>query len=225
MDTTFWGPPGHILFHSITYKYDMLPTQEHHRKYRQLCKFFESLGHILPCIYCRRSFKQYSHELPLRPFAKAGKTFEWYFRIHNMINDKLRRQGYLHTANPSLASVKQKYRKYLQNTTCFVGWNFLYSVIYHFPTEISTVRLNAYQTFFRLLAEFYPIESYREKYAQYLQQYPVEDYLDDYRKLAKWFYKFEKSVHPNCCSFSKKCALLEKYKVKKCANKSCRKNG
>lgn len=223
MDTTFWGPAGHQLFHYLTRHYDMQSSEYHLTHYRVLCKFFKSVGHILPCIYCRRSFQQYYRELPLKPYAKRGKSFEWYYKIHNLINAKLRGQGYLNTRDPSLATVK---RRFSHPPICFVGWNFLYSVVYHYPShfsELSKRRLNAYSTFFNLLAVFYPVERIRMKYSEYLQIHPVEPALVGGMELVKWLYEFEKRVNPKCCTFQKRCSKLEKYKVKKCVNKSCRK--
>lgn len=223
MDTTFWGPPGHQLLHAITSVYDQQEPEYWQSHYRQLCQFFKSLGHVLPCIYCRRSFQKYYRELPLKPFARKGQSFVWYYRIHNMINDKLRGQGYLHTPNPTLENVRQRY--FHKRFTCFVGWNFLYSTVFHYPThasELSQRRRVAYHTFFQLLSVFYPVTSYREKYAIYLSRHPVENALIGSRELLKWLYRFERRVNPRCCSFQEKCTRLNKYAVKKCVNKSCR---
>lgn len=221
MDTTFWGPSGHLLFHTLTREYDQ--SYDKNNNHRLLCRFFKSVGHILPCIYCRRSFQLYYRQVPLKPFAKRGHTFRWYYHIHNLINDKLRKQGYLHSPNPSYQSVERKYKK---RRTCFVGWNFLYSVVYHYPSHISELsarRQKAYRDFFTLLAEFYPVQSYRRSYDAYLLTHPVDDALVGSVPLLKWFYGFERRVNPRCCTLRSRCSKLEKYAVKKCVNKSCRK--
>jgi hypothetical protein len=210
------------LLHYITRRFD---DGELTCDARTLCRFFRSVGHVLPCIYCRRSFQKYYAQLPLRPYAKRGKSFEWYFRIHNLINDKLRKQGYIHTPNPSLSTVKKIYDNY--HPTYFVGWNFLYSICYHYParSEISERRHQAYITFFNQLKELYPVHAIREKYARYLNRHPVNaNTLQTGLTLTKWLYGFEKRVNPRCCSFKKKCTVLDRYAVKKCVNKSCRKN-
>ena len=51
MDTRFWGPDGWLLLHSIAQNYPSNPTKEDKYTYKH---FFNSLKHVLPCIYCRR---------------------------------------------------------------------------------------------------------------------------------------------------------------------------
>ena len=56
MDTKFWGKDGWKFLHSIAYSYD----EKNSYFYKKL---FNSLQYILPCIYCRRSFKKYINEI------------------------------------------------------------------------------------------------------------------------------------------------------------------
>jgi hypothetical protein len=148
---------------------------------------------------------------------------QWYYLVHNKINEKLRKQGFLHDPNPSFKEVIKKYRR---EKKCFIGWNFLYSVIYHYPhngDELSKRRRDAYVQFFTLLSLFYPIPSIRKKYVEYLEKNPFEEVIHSSQSMLKWLYFFEKKVNPKCCAFEKRCSKLEKYHVKKCVNKSCRK--
>lgn len=221
MDTTFWGPSGHKLLHSIALYCDTYNTYDLY----DLSTFFKSIGHILPCIYCRRSYQKYYKELPLSSFLKEKKSVsKWYYLVHNKINKKLRDQGYLNTKDPKFKDVLKKYENILSKS-CFIGWNFLYSIVYHYPhdgNELSNRRYEAYVNFFNLLSLFYPVESIRKKYKEYLDSHPIEKYLDSSESLLKWLYHFEKKVNPRCCTFEKRCSKLEKYHVKKCVNKSCR---
>lgn len=222
MDTAFWGPPGHELFHSLTLAFDRLPSSEKDALSPLLIRFFRSVGHVLPCIYCRRSFQKYFKEYPLRDHLDS--TFAWYYHIHNLINDKLRKQGYLHSTDPSYDSVLRKYQE-REHSKCFVGWDFLYSVIYHFPvsaSDLSRRRLDAYVVFFNMLALFYPKPRIREKYVVYLASHPVEKSMFGGHEFMRWLYRFERFVNKRCCSFEKRRSKLEKYRVKTCANQSCR---
>lgn len=60
--TKIWGPGGWTFMHSITFGYPVEPTNEQKKQYKQ---FFESVGDVLPCSYCRDSYKK---------FISNGKT-------------------------------------------------------------------------------------------------------------------------------------------------------
>ena len=226
MDTTFWGPSGHQLLHLITYRFDQgdLPATP-----KDLRSFFRSVGHVLPCIYCRRSFQKYAKEQPLRRVFRASqsasrgasKTFRWYYRIHNRINAKLRGQGYPVPPNPSFSSVLRQYEKNIR--TCLVGRDFLYAVTYQFSSSLSERRKQAYQTFFRKLRLLYPVESIRNEYSRYLERHPVEDAMKGPLELTRWFHRFDQQIDARVCSFRRRCNLLETYHVQTCANRTCRK--
>ena len=54
--------------------------------------FFKSIAHVLPCIYCRISFKKYIREVPIHNFLDNKKKLsEWLYLIHNKVNAKLGR--------------------------------------------------------------------------------------------------------------------------------------
>ena len=98
MDTRFWGPDGWKLLHSIVEKYPLNPSITEQNTYKN---FMNSLKHVLPCIYCRRSFHQYLNELPIHnkledrgfPLDHRENLFRWIYLIHNKVNQKLRSQN------------------------------------------------------------------------------------------------------------------------------------
>jgi hypothetical protein len=96
MDTSFWGKDGWKLLHSISYKsHEILEKNPEYLRYYK--SFFKSIQYILPCIYCRRSFKKYITEIPFElPLS------DWLYKIHNCVNEKLRKQGYKIEKDPSL---------------------------------------------------------------------------------------------------------------------------
>lgn len=229
MDTTFWGPSGHQLFHLVTYRFDAgdLPATS-----KQMRSFFRSVGHLLPCVYCRRSFQQYAKELPLRRVLCRGKlrtstSFEWYYRIHNLINAKLRGQGYPIPPDPTFATVTRRFRNWQPGNSCLVGRDFLYAVTYQFSASLSDTRKQAYCTFFRQLAQLYPVESVRNEYASYLERHPIEDAMTGPMQLTRWFHRFDQRMNRRVCSvgsFRRRCNLLEQFHVKTCANRTCRRD-
>jgi hypothetical protein len=222
MDTTFWGPDGHMLNHSIAYcytfgLYDNIPK-------KIINSFFKSEKYVLPCIYCRRSYSKYIKELPIK---SEENIFKWMYKIHNKINNKLRKQGYLKIKNPSYNTILKKYKRFVKKIDCdMIGWNFLYSIVFEYPQydfELSNTRYNGYITFFTNLKYLLPSENIREIYKKYIEKNPVQDHMKSRESLKKWLYKLEKKLKKKCQKYKERCDKIEVYRVKKCKNKSCRK--
>lgn len=227
MDTQFWGPDGHKLNHSIAYCYTYGLYNEDEEKIPKhiITSFFNSEKYVLPCIYCRRSYSKYIKELPIKD--SLNNVFKWFYRIHNKINDKLRKQGYLHEKNPLYDSIVDKYKRFVKKINCnIIGWNFLYSIVFEYPQydfELSDARYNGYVTFFTNLKYLLPSKKVRETYKEYIEKNPVQDHMKTRESFKKWLYKLEKKLKKRCQKYRERCDKVEKYRVEKCKNKSCRK--
>ena len=199
MDTTFWGPPAWILLHNIAFNY--VPTDINREIYKI---FFENLQNILPCIYCRVSYIEYISYEPIENYLNSSKDLSlWLYKIHNLVNNKLRNQGLLKWENPTFDEIYKKYSDELENIDkCLIrcksimGWNFLYCVAFVFPengrTEAQTSHYNGYFTFFNILGKVLPLKGeYSETYNIYLQEYPILKYLESREELKKWIYNLE----------------------------------
>jgi hypothetical protein len=130
MDTRFWGPSGWKLLHLIAAS----PGDT------KVYDWFQLLPYVLPCKFCRTSLQEYYGKLPLTlAIVKDHNAFShWLYKIHNMVNEKLRSQGILKTPNPSWPSVRDEYRKMTESlcdTSPMVGWDFLASIAYTTPTK------------------------------------------------------------------------------------------
>ncbi len=94
MNTKFWGPPGWEFLHAIAFNYPESIENEDDKE-RQLYteRLFNDLQYTLPCKYCRESFKLFLKAEPLKPHlgSRADLT-KWLYRVHNLVNDKLRKQ-------------------------------------------------------------------------------------------------------------------------------------
>jgi hypothetical protein len=88
--TKIWGPALWIGEHSISFGYPLNPTDEEKLAYK---KHFESLADVLPCIYCRNSYKEFisSGDTQLNDAVLENRTTltKWLYRIHNLVNEKL----------------------------------------------------------------------------------------------------------------------------------------
>ena len=107
MDTRFWGPDGWKLLHSIVENYPDYPSINEKKIYSI---FFNSIKHVLPCIYCRRSLNDYMNELPIEKYINSKINLcYWLYLIHNKVNDKL---GVPPCDIPSFSQVEKKYESY-----------------------------------------------------------------------------------------------------------------
>ena len=87
--TKIWGPSMWITLHSITFGYPIEPTPEKKEEYKN---FFECVGNVIPCKYCRESYKKFIKESDtnLEDFLDSRDSLaKWLYLIHNKVNDKL----------------------------------------------------------------------------------------------------------------------------------------
>lgn len=113
MQTSKWGPSLWKATHAIAHNYD--PKVHDPRDYRI---FFEKLGKVLPCKYCRQSYQEFYSELPIDHYLSTQEDMAyWMYLMHNKVNQKLRKQGLLSTPDPSFASVCQKYDQWRADCT------------------------------------------------------------------------------------------------------------
>jgi hypothetical protein len=109
----------------------------------------------------------------------------WLWRIHNMVNGKLRSQGLLKDKNPTFASVEKVYKERIASgcvKTEFEGWDFLFSIAENHTLHKGVVsqdydtpelrnryntmkpeeRMIYYKRFWKSLAGSLPFEMWRE---------------------------------------------------------------
>lgn len=92
--TKIWGPPGWLFLHCVTmgYPYKIDNTNpEHLFRKDETKKFFESLGNVLPCVYCRKSYNTFLNNNPLtdKILDSRENVARWFYNIHNLVNAKL----------------------------------------------------------------------------------------------------------------------------------------
>lgn len=240
MDTRFWGPSGWKLGHTIAYTYPLNPSLEDKHNYSN---FFFLWQHILPCKYCRRSFRQYQRELPIEPFLESReKMAQWMYKMHNKVNAKLRKQGLLKEANPSFKSVNQKYKKLVQEKCqdTLLGWDFIYSIAFNYSEDNNFTVSKAfyYYQFFYYLGKVIPCMKYRQLYKKYFTRKELTKALISKDNLIKWLYQIHCQINHNfkkdnkdyeqLChkyeSFRSGCSK-KTYKGKTCRSKTKSKSG
>jgi hypothetical protein len=88
--TRLWGPGAWFSLHSITFGYPINPTTEQKKQYKD---YFESVGNVLPCSYCRKSYNEFisSDDTMLTDdvFESRATLTLWLYKLHNRVNAKL----------------------------------------------------------------------------------------------------------------------------------------
>ena len=111
--TKIWGPPGWLFLHCVTMGYPNklnLTDKKHLFRKDETKKFFESLGNVLPCRYCRDSYKEFLKIENVGPpnVENRDSLVEWFWSMHNRVNSKL---GDTYS-DASLENVKENYERY-----------------------------------------------------------------------------------------------------------------
>ena len=113
MMTKVWGPAGWVFLHSCVMGYPIKindKNPEDRKRKKKTKVFFETIGHIFPCIYCRESYQRFIKELPIDKFLDSRrKLANWLYQIHNKVNKKL---GVPSCDIPSFNEVYGRYETY-----------------------------------------------------------------------------------------------------------------
>lgn len=109
--TKIWGPPGWLFLHCVTMGYPNklnLTDKKHLFRKDETKKFFESLGNVLPCRYCRDSYNEYIQKVPITDdiLSSRENLAKWLYDIHNLVNKKLK------IPSSEWPSFKQFYERY-----------------------------------------------------------------------------------------------------------------
>jgi len=95
--TKKWGPHAwYFLFSTIMGSYPVTydPLNLEHREIKtHFLNLFKSLEFVMPCVFCRRSFKQFMVELPIEPFTNGRiNMMKWLYLMKDKVNRKLLKQ-------------------------------------------------------------------------------------------------------------------------------------
>ena len=123
MDTKFWGPSGWRLLHMISVS-----------EYAYKKPFWKQLPYVLPCKFCRASLTDYYALLSIP--TETREFPEWLYKVHTLVNQKLRDQGQRLPPDPPFSMVRDMYRERLEigcSKTNFPGWDFLFSIADNHP--------------------------------------------------------------------------------------------
>jgi hypothetical protein len=103
-------------------------------KYTDKRQFWKQIPFVLPCKFCRTSLTTYYQQIPIP--TQEQNFREWLYKIHNLVNQKLRDQGQTLPPDPPFSMVKDQYTELLDlgcSKTEFPGWDFLFSIADNHP--------------------------------------------------------------------------------------------
>jgi hypothetical protein len=113
MMTKVWGPPGWLFLHSISFGYPYTINHKnpaHKNKKAEYATFFNYVGTVLPCKYCRESYLDFLKEYPVENHLNTREEItKWLYNIHNRVNDKL---GVPKCKVPSFDEIKTTYERF-----------------------------------------------------------------------------------------------------------------
>jgi len=224
MDTKFWGPSGWKLLHYTVECYPNKPTNE---QKANIQTFFNVLGEVLPCKYCRESFKEYIGKRPIEDSVNSKESLcKWMYDIHNLVNGKLRKQGLLHSKNPKYKMVRQRYKQYLKDPGFKAGnegINFISSIAFNYPMKQKCERCKKlyYELFFLTLPKVIPDRKFSEILEQQMKQEPIQHILKCRSIMKKWMYDLIcKYNSKNKKSYKSYCKKIEYYRAGGCEKKN-----
>jgi hypothetical protein len=179
MDTRFWGPSAWQLFHLVAF------VSEHPDD------VLNKMKDVLPCRYCRESTTEFTKRHPLR-----GDPGRWMYDIHNMVNDKLRKQAREDPTvvnpgpDPTFECVRNRYEKMKPNQV--PGRDFLFSIAFNYPDAPESTDMSNQREFIHALAEAYPFSPLRKVFQVYLKQHEVD--LTSRDHYMRWMYGLLKKL-------------------------------
>jgi FAD-linked sulfhydryl oxidase len=97
-----WGPSTWRAIHFAALGYPSEPTEDDVTVYGA---FFETLQRVLPCESCAVNYSKHLSELPIEPFLRSGRLFEWTVRLHNIVNRELGKRRWDWTPEQAIAEL------------------------------------------------------------------------------------------------------------------------
>ena len=87
MHPKIWGPHLWYILHIISFEYPEFPTEYDKRIYHD---FYTSLKDVIPCIECRKHYRDHITKYPLTPHLDSRATLiKWVIQVHNFVNSSI----------------------------------------------------------------------------------------------------------------------------------------
>ena len=85
-----WGPTLWHSMHLISAGYPEKPSPVTKSRYK---RYFQSLGYVLPCSNCAKSYRKFVRMYPIQSYLNSKKNLMyWVYLMHNRVNKKLKKK-------------------------------------------------------------------------------------------------------------------------------------
>lgn len=92
MHPSVWGSHLWYILHIISFEYPEKPTEYDKRIYHD---FYTSLKDVIPCVECRKHYRDHITKYPLTPHLDTRDTLiKWVIQVHNFVNVSLGKPTY-----------------------------------------------------------------------------------------------------------------------------------
>lgn len=82
-----WGPAGWHFLHAVAFKMYKRPNNPTAEERRWAKRFFQSVGHVLPCEPCNLHYQNYILKHPVNTDTRETLV-QWLVNLHNKVNEK-----------------------------------------------------------------------------------------------------------------------------------------
>lgn len=200
MNTNKWGPAGWNQLGPSSYRFDHILNKLPDRHANTLKLIYKlhlsNTEHQLPCKYCRESYVLYIKELPMDSFISKGALNNWTFKIHNKVNDKLRKQGYNNKENPSLERASSEIASKLDDYYKCTGWDYIYCIALNYSEDVTIKAQLTAKLHFTTLPYLLPHPDLTAEMLNFLSEYPVDNVLNTRSSLVLWIYLLHVQLLP-----------------------------
>ena len=86
MNTKLWGCALWRLMTDVGYRADRVQDT---RVLPYVSTWYQSLAFLLPCKYCRQSYRQFVRSVDVRTYTQQRRLVEWVWKVKELVNDKL----------------------------------------------------------------------------------------------------------------------------------------
>ena len=201
MATAVWGPLFWSFITDVSSVFDYYwKSWEQKTKIKQM-RFWDIIGHILPCHFCRESYAVFhKNPVPSYPFVS------WVWNLHNLVNKKLEKP--LH----DISTFKRK----VQTWSSFSNANTLQDIHFMLALNYSKkTKKKSYQDWFEWLSDFLPfLIRHKLNNSTHVQCYLSfrPHYLDSKITLLNWLTSCHQDQVPS--EHQKKFSLVEYFILK-----------
>lgn len=218
MQTSKWGSPGWSFLHCLPF---CSSDQWTEIETKDWLEFFDLLQLILPCKYCRESYRHFIKEDPLGR-AIADPSFKghcrlalarWLWALHNKVNAKL--------TKPQCEEFAEKCCALNQNAAQWEDsfWYFILTILWNFKEE--PWRIDAYRRFFHLLPRVLETTPLGQRLTKCLSRNTLsESDLVSLATIKQWGWKLWSNCHQsplNFVDFQAMDAHFEGWRSKTCS--------